>query len=206
MDEKKMQSFPPAGFYSWVREVTCLNSLFFPPHLLYRSFLCRLWGENQCICNAFVIKWEKKRYMAASLISIFVASSRIYIEILAHYCSVCLLFLILSATFFSSLQSLHSVPSSPPSLPLSTFSSNRSFLPAASAQHLTAGNPLVRAHTDTHTHTTLADLVLSACTCGDLWASDQDFDAVRVQKKNNKKMWHHVSLNEARMLLTDTNE
>lgn len=120
---------------------------------------------------------EKKEYMAASLISIFVPSFRIYIEILAHYCCVRLLFLIPSATFFCLPSVSPLCPLFTSSLPLSTFSSNRSFLPAASAQHLTAGNPLVR----THAHTqTLADLVLSACMCGDLWASDQDFGAVRV--------------------------
>lgn len=154
MHEKKMQPFPPAGFYSWMREVTCLNFSFFPPpHLLYRSFLCRLRGENQCICNAFVIKWEKKRYMAASLISIFVPSSRIYIEILAHYCCVRLPFLILSATFFALPSVSPLCPLFTSRLALSTFSSNRSFLPAASAQHLTAGNPLVRTHAHTHTNT-----------------------------------------------------
>lgn len=128
--------------------------------------------------------------MAASLISIFVPSFRIYIEILARYCSVRLLFLILSATFFSSLQSLHSVPLFASSLPLSAFSSNRSFLPAASAQHLTAGNPLVRTHARTQTHKHLPTLCLArACveTYGHPIKTSTQCECLSPAKKKEKR-------------------
>lgn len=49
---KKMQPSPPAGFYSWMREITCLISFFFPPLTCFIAASSADCGEK---INAFVM-------------------------------------------------------------------------------------------------------------------------------------------------------
>lgn len=75
----------------------------------------------------------------------------------------------------------------PPSSSLPRFSSNPSFLVAASAQHLTAGDSLI------HTHKRLQTLCSETCAC-DTSGIRSKLEPI-VNACFQKKMWHYVRLN-----------